>query len=173
MPFRFPRDKAHCGHGCLCNDESCFSIKVKLFIQRHHQWKCNKVCRCKVTCQDAETADEGCQNHNNDYIHLVSEFCCDSGNDRVEYTGFCKHLEIQKCKQEHKSSRFHHGSKLFYDESTCFFYGMPKNQCTKNRCNEKDKVKWKFFVITVATTMRIRINAMIKVAFINKSFRLL
>ena len=49
----------------------------------------------------------------------------------------------------------------------------PRINAQRTGAMKRTKLNGSFFVITVATTMRIRINAMIKVAFINKSFRLL
>ena len=49
----------------------------------------------------------------------------------------------------------------------------PRISAQRTGAMKRTKLNGSFFVITVATTMRIRINAMIKVAFINKSFRLL
>ena len=49
----------------------------------------------------------------------------------------------------------------------------PRINAQRTGVMKRTKLNGSFFVITVATTMRIRINAMIKIAFINKSFRLL
>ena len=49
----------------------------------------------------------------------------------------------------------------------------PRISAQRTGAMKRTKLNGSFFVITVATTMRIRINAMIKVAFINKSFRYL
>ena len=49
----------------------------------------------------------------------------------------------------------------------------PRISAQRTGAMKSTKLNGSFFVMTVATTMRIKINAMIKVAFINKSFRLL
>ena len=47
----------------------------------------------------------------------------------------------------------------------------PRINAQRTGAMKRTKLNGSFFVMTVATTMRIKINAMIKVAFINKSFR--
>ena len=49
----------------------------------------------------------------------------------------------------------------------------PRISAQRTGAMKRTKLNGSFFVMTVATTMRIKINAMIKVAFINKSFLLL